>query len=190
MKKDIIDCFNLTGLILDRLETNESICLHVRSPRNTFYCTKCEKKTKDVYDRKTRKILHGIYESKKVLLVLKIRRFKCRRCQFVFTEPRPCGISRKRYDEHFATQVVEYLTVSNFKETSKKYQISPPVLISILTERRQVEKLPEGELVLNIRQVRKYPLTHVKKPSPNESLALLLQMKVPQPCTHIHKLVI
>jgi len=150
MKKDIINCFNLTGLILDRLETNESICLHVRSPRNIFYCTKCEKKTKDVYDRKTRKILHGIFESKKVLLILKIRRFKCKRCQFVFTEPKPDGVSRKRYDDHFAIEAVKYLTVSNFKETSKKYQISPPVLISILTERRRVEKLPEGELVLNI----------------------------------------
>jgi transposase len=150
MKKDIINCFNLTGLILDRMESNKNIHLYVRSPQNTFCCTKCERKTKSVYDRKTRKILHGIYEDKKILLILKSRRFKCKHCQFVFTEPRPVGINRKRYDDHFANEVVKYLVTSNFKDTSKKYQVSPPVLLSILKERKREEKLPEGELILNV----------------------------------------
>jgi transposase len=150
MKKDIMNCFNLKGLILDRLESNENICLHVRSPRNAFFCVKCEQKTKTVYDRKTRRILHGIYDDKKVLLIWKSRRFKCKHCQFVFTEPRPVGISRKRYDEHFADETVKHLATSNFKETSKKYQVSAPVLINILQERKQTEQLPEGELILNV----------------------------------------
>lgn len=150
MKKDIINCFNLKGLILDRLESNESICLHVRSPHNAFLCPKCGRKTKTVYDRKIRKILHGIYGNKKVLLIFKLRRFKCKYCQYVFTEPRPSGINRKRYDDHFANETVKHLSASNFKETSKKYQVSPPVLISMLRERKREEKLPEGELVLNV----------------------------------------
>ena len=150
MKKDIINCFNLKGLILDRLESNESICLHVRSPRNAFFCVKCERKTKSIYDRKTRRILHGIYDDKKVLLIWKSRRFKCKHCQFVFTEPRPSGISRKRYDEHFATETIKHLATSNFKETSKKYKVSAPVLINILQERKQTEQLPDGELILNV----------------------------------------
>ena len=150
MKKDIIKCFNLTGLILDRLESNESICLHVRSPRNAFFCRRCERKIKTVYDRKTRRILHGVYDDKKVLLVWKSRRFKCKHCQFVFTEPRPFGISRKRYDDHFANETVKHLANSNFKETSKKYQVSAPVLINILRERKRAEQLPEGELILNV----------------------------------------
>jgi len=150
MKKDIIKCFNLTGLILDRLESTKDICLHVRSPRNVFHCLKCERKTKTVYDHKTRKILHGIYDDKKVLLIWKTRRFKCKHCQFVFTEPRPVGINRKRYNEHFANELVKHLTTSNFKDTSQKYQVSPPVLISMLKDRKREEKLPEGELVLNV----------------------------------------
>lgn len=150
MKKDIINCFNLKGLILDRLESNESICLHVRSPRNAFLCPKCGRKTKTVYDRKTRKILHGIYGNKKVLLIFKSRRFKCKHCQYVFTEPPPAGINRKRYDDHFADETVKHLSASNFKDTGKKYQVSPPVLISMLRERKREEKLPEGELVLNV----------------------------------------
>jgi transposase len=150
MKKDIINCFNLTGLILDRLEPNKNICLHVRSPRNTFHCAKCERKTNTIYDQKTRKILHGIYSDKKVLLIFKSRRFKCKHCQFVFTEPRPSGINRKRHDDHFADEAVKHLSASNFKETSKKYQVSSSVLISMLKERKREEKLPEGELVLNV----------------------------------------
>jgi transposase len=94
--------------------------------------------------------LHGIYDDKKVLLIWKSRRFKCKHCQFVFTEPRPVGISRKRYDEHFADETVKHLATSNFMETSKKYQVSAPVLINILRERKQTEQLPEGELILNV----------------------------------------
>jgi len=150
MKKDIINCFNLKGLILDRMESIRDIHLHVRSPRNAFYCIKCEKKTKTVYDRKTRRILHGIYEDKKVLLIWKVRRFKCKHCQYVFTEPRPTGINRKRYDDHFANEVVKHLTTANFKDTSQKYQVSPPVLISMLKERQKVQELPLGELRLNV----------------------------------------
>lgn len=150
MKKDIINCFNLKGLILDKLESNENICLHVRNPRNNFLCTKCERNIKTVYDQKTRTILHGVYGDKKVLLVLKVRRFKCKHCQYVFTEPAPNGISRKRYDEHFANEAVKHLSVSNFKETSKRYQVSAPVLISILKEKRQTETLPDGDIILNV----------------------------------------
>ncbi|MEK7070330.1 MAG: ISL3 family transposase, partial [Patescibacteria group bacterium] len=150
MKKDIINCFNLTGLILEKLESNINIHLHVRSPRNAFYCVRCERKTKTVYDRKVRKILHGIYSGKKVLLIFKSRRFKCKNCQFVFTEPPPSGINRKRYDDHFANEAVDHLSSSNFKETSKKYQVSSSVLISMLKERKREEKPPEGELVLNV----------------------------------------
>jgi len=150
MKKDIINCFNIKGLILDRMESIKDIYLHVRSPRNAFFCVKCERKTKTIYDQKTRKILHGIFEDKKVLLIWKVRRFKCKHCQYVFTEPRPLGINRKRYDDHFANEVVKHLTTANFKDTSKKYQVSPPVLISMLKERQKVQELPEGELRLNV----------------------------------------
>jgi len=150
MKKDIINCFNLKGLILDQMKADTNIHLHVRSPRNAFFCVKCEKKTKNIYDQKTRKILHGIFENKKVLLVWKVRRFKCCHCQYVFTEPRPSGINRKRYDEHFANEAVKYLTTTNFKDTSLKYQVSPTVLLSMLRERQKVQELPAGELRLNV----------------------------------------
>ena len=150
MKKDIINCFNLKGLILDKLESNENICLHVRNPKNNFCCTKCERNIKTVYDQKTRTILHGVYGDKKVLLVLKIRRFKCKHCQYVFTEPAPNGISRKRYDEHFANEAVKHLSTSNFKETGKRYQVSTPVLISMLKEKRRTEPLPDGDIILNV----------------------------------------
>jgi len=150
MKKDIIKCFNLTGLVLDRLESNENICLHVRSRKRDFHCPRCEKRTHSVYDCKTRRILHGVYDSKKVLLLFKIRRFKCKTCQLVFTETKPVGINRKRYDDHFADEVVKHLTTSNFKDTSKKYHVSPSVLLSILKDRKQIEKLPDGDLILNV----------------------------------------
>lgn len=150
MKKDIINCFNLAGLILDRLESNENICLHVRSPKNAFLCQKCERSAKTVYDRKVRTICHGIFGNKKVLLLFKSRRFKCRHCQFVFTEPSPFGISRKRYDEHFADEAVRHLSTSNFKETGKRYHVSSHTLVSLLKERKQKEELPTGELILNV----------------------------------------
>lgn len=150
MKKDIINCFNLAGLILDRMELTENICLHVRSPRNIFLCRKCERNTKTVYDRKTRAICHGIFGNKKVLLLFKRRRFKCKHCQFVFTEPNPLGISRKRYDEHFADEAVQHLGTSNFKETGRRYHVSPHTLVAMLKERKQKEELPAGELILNV----------------------------------------
>lgn len=150
MKKDIINCFNLTGVILDRLECGASILLHARSQRNVFFCLKCGEKTKTVHDQKVRKISHGICEDKKVSLLLKVRRFKCRHCRFVFTEPSPSGVSRKRHDEHFADEALKHLSTSNFSETSKKYKVSPTVLVSMLKDRDKIAELPKGELVLNV----------------------------------------
>lgn len=150
MKKDIINCFNLTGVILDRLECGAGILLRVRSQRNVFFCLKCGKKTKTVHDQKIRNISHGICEDKKVSLLLKVRRFKCRHCRSIFTEPCPSGVSRKRHDEHFADEALKHLSTSNFSETSKKYKVSPTVLISMLKEREKVAELPKGELVLNV----------------------------------------
>jgi transposase len=150
MKKDIINCFNLKGLILDQVKTDVNICLHVRSPRNAFYCVKCERKTKTVYDQRFRKILHSIFEDKKVLLIWKVRRLKCKHCQYVFTEPRPAGITRKRYDDHFANETVKHLVTANFKNTSQKYQVSPTVLLSMLKDRQKAQELPEGDLRLNV----------------------------------------
>jgi len=96
------------------------------------------------------KDIHGIFADKKVLLLFNFRRFKCKSCQSVFTEPRPLGISRKRYDNHFANEAIKHLSSSNFKETGLKYQISTPVLISMLTEQKREERFPEGEVILNV----------------------------------------
>jgi transposase len=91
-----------------------------------------------------------MFDDKRVILNLLVRRFKCSCTARPFTEWRPPGVTRKRYTERFAQSVIKQLSTSNFLETAKWHQITIPTVLSIARERQREIPLPEGEIILNI----------------------------------------
>lgn len=149
MKNNITKLFNLTGIIVDKFTVNKEILVYVRSPRTHCLCPKCERTTKKIYDRKTRKVVHGVMNRKKIVLVVKIRRFRCRYCGNIFTE-KIDGISQKRYSNYFQVNSLNALKDSSFLSVSKEYHVSIPTLVSFMKDNFKVAEYPQGELRLNI----------------------------------------
>jgi len=149
MKNNIIKLFNLTGVIVDKIKVDKEVLIYIRSPRTHCWCLKCEKTTNKKYDHKTRKVVHGSLNEKRIVLIIKIRRFQCRYCGNIFTEKIP-GISKKRYSNHFQILCLQDLKSSSFLSVSKKYQVSIPTLISFMKENFRATEYPSGTLRLNI----------------------------------------
>jgi len=149
MKNNITKLFNLTSVIVDKFKVDKEILVYIRSPRTHCFCPKCEKTTKKIYDRKRRRIVHGVINHRKIVLVIKIRRFKCRYCGNIFTE-KIHGISQKRYSDYFQINSLNALKDSSFLSVSKEYKVSIPTLVSFMKENFKVVEYPQGELRLNI----------------------------------------
>lgn len=150
MKNDIIKLFSLEGVLVDSWKVEKDILINVRSPRTHARCPKCGGSTKKVHDFKYRKIRHGMLGGKRVILNLRVRRFRCRCHAQPFTEWHPPGITGNRYTERMADDVVKSLSSSNFLGTARTHGISIPTVLAIARKRKKDIPLPEGEIVLNI----------------------------------------
>lgn len=151
MKKDIIKLFELKGVIVDKMEIKKDILVYARSPRIRAMCPLCGKSTNKIHQRKTRKVIHGILNNKRIVLVIKTRRFKCLKCMKPFTEQNIPGVSRHRFSENFQLKSLSELTSESFKNVSLKYKISSPSLVRFLKERRKEIIWPhDKEIILNI----------------------------------------
>jgi len=134
MKKVIKKLFNLQGLWIDSTDWKENgVILKVRSPRNTAKCPFCGKSTKLIHQKRERKIKHGIYMGKIVYLLIKVRRFYCKKCKKTFREEIPI-IDRKRISKEFRKTAILELKTQSFNEVSKKLKVSSNTLTRVLKE--------------------------------------------------------
>lgn len=151
MKKDIMNWFSLRGVIFDTMEVKDHIYLKVRCARNWAMCPKCLQSTRKIHGHDLRHKLHSESNGKHVYLVCTVRRFYCRKCAKPFTESLPTWMNGKyRYTKNFEESVVKDLIAGSFLDTSKRFGVSIPTLISILKRRAQKIKIPDGELILNV----------------------------------------
>lgn len=146
MKKDIIRMFNLQGLLVDKIETNQAlkkVFLHCRSPRKYCQCPDCGKSTKSIHQTGTRIIKHGKISEQQVVLVLKYRRFKCRqkKCHQIFTESFP-GIDRKRTTNNLRWEIFRWLSRNSFNFIGSQYDLSPSTITRyLLSLRNNLQKI-------------------------------------------------
>lgn len=141
--------FALHSVIVDKLKVDKEILIYARSPRTHCFCNKCGETTKKKYDRKTRRVAHGVMNGKRIVLIVKMRRFKCKNCGNIFTE-KISGISQRRYSDFFVQLCLEKLRNSSFLSVAKEYKVSTPTLVSFLKENHKENKYPDGILRLNI----------------------------------------
>ncbi len=151
MKKDIMEWFQLRGVIFDSMEVKEHIFLKVRCPRTWSMCPKCTRSTRKIHNRKVRYILHSASEGKRVYIACTVRRFFCTRCRKPFTETLPPWMNgRYRYTKIFEESVTKELISESFSEVSKKFGVCGHTLLAILRRRAQSVEIPGGELILNV----------------------------------------
>ncbi len=144
-----MELFSLRGVIVDKLKVEKEVFIYIRSPRTHCLCNKCGETTKKKYDHKTRKVAHGVLSGKRIVLVVKMRRFKCKYCGQIFRE-KIAGISQRRYSDVFVTTCLKMLRNSSFLSVAKEYQVSIPTLVSFLKRNFKIAQYPDGELILNI----------------------------------------
>ena len=122
--------FNLQGLLVDKVECLDEVkilLVHCRSPRQRAKCPICGQTTDKIHQYHFRKIKHDRLNEKQIILRLKIRRFKCRKCRKVFSE-QIAGIDRKRASQNFRIEVLSWLQRNSFRFIGRKFKISGSTL--------------------------------------------------------------
>lgn len=130
MKKYISKMFNLQGLLIDKVEClndKKMLLVHCRSPRRYAKCPICGKSTDKIHQYRFRKIKHDRLNEKQIILNLRVRRFKCRRCPKPFSEEIH-GIDRKRASQNFRLEVLSWLQRNSFRYIGERFKISGSTL--------------------------------------------------------------
>jgi transposase len=134
MKQDIKKLLNLQNVWVDSWEIKDKeVTVKIRSPRTSCMCPRCTNSVIRVHQYKIRKINHSIWQSRKVILHLTIRRFYCNYCKKAFTEYIP-GFDKRRTTDNFRRLILKDLARNSLSHVARTNDISPPVLYSILKE--------------------------------------------------------
>lgn len=140
MKKDIKKLLGLQHLWVDSWEIKEKLIeVRVRSPRKYCKCSFCGSSTKQIHQKKERKLKHSVWQERTVILKLTQRRFFCKKCKKVFTE-KISGIDKRRTTENYRTILLKKLARSSLSYTMQTTESSSSVLYQILREKHQQSK--------------------------------------------------
>jgi len=134
MSKCISKMLNLQGLLIgkvDVLDDKKQITVNCRSSRTTANCPICGNNSKKVHQRSIRKIKHGMLNYRQIILLLKVRRFQCKKCRKPFTEHFP-GISRDKVSTNLKIQMLDWLRQNSFNFISKQFDVSSSTLVRYL----------------------------------------------------------
>ena len=122
--------FNLQGLLVDRvecLEAKDVVLLHCRSPRRSGRCPVCAASTNKIHQYSYRTIRHDRLNEKQIVLRLRVRRFKCRKCKKVFREPIE-GVDRKKASVNFRKEALSWLQRNSFTYIGQRFKLSGSTL--------------------------------------------------------------
>lgn len=151
MKKDTMKLFNLKGVIVDKMEINDSeIAIFVRNPRRIAHCPRCGSSTKRIHQRKRRRVVHDAYNGRSVVLHITVRRFMCGKCRTPFTERNLPGVTKSKFTEHFQYRVLFAVKTESFDSVAKRYKVSGPTIVSFLKTNKRDVKWPYGDIRLAI----------------------------------------
>ena len=121
---------NLQGLFVDKIECLDEkniLIVHCRNPHVYYNCPVCENSTRKIHQYHYRNIKHAKLNEKQVILKLKVRRFKCKKCKKVFSE-KIMGIDQKKSSLNFRTEVISWLQRNSFNYIGQRFNISGTTL--------------------------------------------------------------
>lgn len=137
MKQDIKKLLGLQNVWVDSWEIKEKeLIVKIRSPRTNCMCPHCTNTSRRVHQYKTRYIKHSIWQSRKVILHLKFRRFYCNHCKRAFTEYIP-GFDKRKTTDNFRKILIKEMSRNSLSHVKQNNSISFPVLYSVLQENHE-----------------------------------------------------
>ena len=158
MKNCISKILNLQGYIIYKVKVKaKEILVWVGRPKKESKCPHCGAMTRSVHSRgrRERKVFHGSCMGRRVWILIKPRRFRCK-CGRTHTEVFP-GIGRwKRQSESGIKMILSMLSKESFNTVSKKTGMSYWTLRKILEKvkakswRWLVKHSKDGYLYLGI----------------------------------------
>lgn len=146
MKKYSLNLFNLPGYkATGSFSCQDFLQFNVKSTSKSGTCPKCSRKTRTVYETKTRKVRHSNWHDRPSFLIINSRRFKCKYCKSRFWERLNGVLPYSRHTQNFKKQVAfEALHGHDNKKVAVNYFVSQPSVtrwISELTDLKVREKL-------------------------------------------------
>lgn len=153
-KSNLLRLFCLEGLFLDKMEINEefkTVFLYVRSPRTKAFCPVCSLATRRVHKCYVRKIKHGIFNEKLIVLIVRFRYFKCKKCFRIFKEELS-GIDERRTSEYFRQSIIPKVKNRSFRDVAREHRISTMSLMRIIVSLMNLSNIiwPKGPFFLGI----------------------------------------
>lgn len=140
MKQDIKKLLGLQNIWVDSWEIkNNKVIVKARNSRTKCMCPYCTNMTKKVHQYKFRKILHSVWQSRNVILHLRVRRFYCKYCQKAFTE-HILGFDKRRTTQNFRDILIKEMSRNSLSYVKQNSNVSTPVLYSVLRENREKTK--------------------------------------------------
>jgi transposase len=137
MKQDIKKLLNLQNVWVDSWEIQDKeIIVKIRSPRTNCLCPHCTNSVTRIHQYKTRKIKHSIWQSRQVILHLRVRRFYCSRCQKAFSEYIP-GFDARKTTDNFRSILIKEMSRNSLSHVKTNHHVSASVLYDVLRENHE-----------------------------------------------------
>ena len=134
MKQDIKKLLNLQSIWVDSWDIQDTeIVVKARSPRTSCMCIYCTNTVTRVHQYKTRHIKHSIWQGRKVILYLQIRRFYCNHCKKAFTEDIP-GFDKRSTTDNFRSILIKEMSRNSLSHVKQTNDVSTSVLYAVLKE--------------------------------------------------------
>lgn len=121
----LVSLFKIPGCFVRNISLAErEIIIEVYRRRKTGVCPNCRIRTKRVYKRGIRKVLHDIIGIQRVYLVITRRSFLCTRCTRRFAEEIPFLLGKKRTSANMTAAIISRLKKESFRSTTEVTGIS------------------------------------------------------------------
>lgn len=130
----IINFLDLQGFRVGEIKFgNEDLLIYVKLWRKTADCPVCGKRTKYLHQYlKEQKIFHKIWGDKKIFLVGRKRRWRCKKCDKVFTENWPAVNKWARKTGKAEEEILKLLRDNSFNKLEERWDISDGVARRVL----------------------------------------------------------
>jgi len=195
----IINFLGLQGFRVGEIRfENEEWLISVKLERRTANCPICGKRSKCLHSYlKERKIFHKLWGDKKIFLVGRKRRWRCKSCGRVFTESWPAVNKWARKTEEAEGEILKLLRDNSFNKLEERWDISDGVARRVISklkaepnwvEERQQKKIRLGvdehsfrgrELVITITNLSKRQVKAILPDDRQETLRNFL-LRIPE----------
>lgn len=120
--------------ILNQREEGEVLLIEVVSRRTTAVCPRCTATTSTIHERRLQQKQDLGANGKRVVLLLNRRRFRCRQCDKVFTEPDDVCGWRRRTTARFRRYLREQAGEQSMKRIARREGVSRDTVRRALAE--------------------------------------------------------